>query len=186
VAPVLVELLVSNRLSDLRMARDPLLGMGPVAFPALRDGLKAKEPEPVIVTLGLIGPDARAAVPDLIPFLGRTEEPLRAAAIETLGRIGPDSKPALPNLIAAFKDPKVSQLAIRAVSRIGKDAVTPLIEALKDPVVTIRAGSAEALGRIGPDAKRAVPHLLALRDNEHQDSAVRYAAREALKLLDPD
>jgi HEAT repeat protein len=182
---VLVGMLAADYPDAVKAARDALLGMGRSAIPALCAGLKSKQPEPVLVTLGLLGPDAGDAVPALVPLL-TGEESVRASAAETLGRIGPGAKAALPNLIAAFKDSNAWRAAIRAVSRIGKDAVPLLIEALKDPAVPIRAGSAEALGRIGTDAKRAVPHLLVLRDRESEDAAVREAAAEALKLLDPD
>jgi HEAT repeat protein len=226
VAPVLVAMLSEwgyFRRGYVKPAGDALISMGQAAIPALRAGLKGENRAPVMVILGLFGPEARAAVPDLIPFLVLKEKKteggvvgieavrelgveayhamlyenyitingtrwLRQGAAETLGRIGPEAKAALPNLIASFKDEHDSmrQVVVRAVARIGKDAVSPLIEALKHADVPIRAGSAEALGRIGPEAKRAVPHLLALRDNENQDASVRHAAAEALKRLDPE
>lgn len=58
----------------------------------------------------------------------------------------------------------------------------PCIEILQKPVehdyLAVRRGAAESLGKIGPDAKAAVPALRkALRD---ADEFVRSAAAEAL------
>jgi HEAT repeat protein len=188
VAPLLVEMLLGAREHQRNDARKVLVGMGNSAIPALRAALKSKAPGAVIITLGLIGPEAKDAVPDLIPLLTAKDEALPAKAAETLGRIGPAAKAALPNLIAAFKKESNDALrpaAIQAVGRIGKDGVPLLIEALKHPDALVRASSAEALGRIGPDAKPAVPHLLMIRDNENEEASVRQAAEKALEPLDP-
>jgi len=54
-----------------------------------------------------------------------------------------------------------------------------LIEALKDPDSSVRANAARELGKIGPDAKAAVPVLIkALKDS---DENVRRAAESALE-----
>jgi HEAT repeat protein len=53
---------------------------------------------------------------------------------------------------------------------------------LKSETYYIRAGAAEALGRIGPDAKVAVPSLMeSLKDEQAQ---VRLHVMEALKRVE--
>jgi HEAT repeat protein len=59
--------------------------------------------------------------------------------------------------------------------------VAALIEALKDKDALVRSESARALGRIGPDAKPAIPALgVAARDPE---AIVSREATEALKKI---
>jgi len=59
--------------------------------------------------------------------------------------------------------------------------ITEWIEALEDKDVAVRKSAAEALSRIGPDAKAAVPSLIqALKDKEW---FVHEAAAKALKKI---
>lgn len=153
------------------------------------------ESERLVRVLARVG---AAAVPELRAALKHRSAVVRRGATEALGRIGPEAAVALPELIGGFADRAevgagfaggampLRQAAIRAVSRIGKPAVPPLIEALKDAEPLVRAGAAEALGRVGPEAKVAVAPLLRLVDDPAQPAAVRGAARAALKVLDPD
>ena len=53
-----------------------------------------------------------------------------------------------------------------ALARIGPEAVPPLIKALKDPKLKVRYRVAEALGKIGPPARAAVPTLIAALKEE--------------------
>ncbi len=63
-------------------------------------------------------------------------------------------------------------------------AVPALVEALDDPLVTVRFPVTVALMEIGPAAKAAVPRLLAMMDEEINDE-IAAAARRALKRIDP-
>jgi HEAT repeat protein len=188
-APTLVTAVVRSELDHPHWgeaAADALPGMGAPAVPALRAALTSPRPRPIAQIIGLIGPDARDAVPDLVKALQGNSRGLRLEAAEALGRIGPDAREALPALLASFKDKELCPAAVRAVGRLGKEAVPPLMEGLKGADAATRAGSAEALGRLGPEAKPAVPKLLALRDNPREDSSVRAAAAQALMVLDPE
>ena len=51
-----------------------------------------------------IGPEAKAAVPHLMPLLSEKDANLRSAAGEALGQIGPDAKSAVLALTAALED----------------------------------------------------------------------------------
>ncbi len=59
-----------------------------------KEGVRAE----VVMALGRIGPDAAAAVPDLVPLLGDGSERVRQEAAVALGQIGPS---AVDPLIAA-------------------------------------------------------------------------------------
>ena len=122
-------------------------------------------------------------------FLGPSRkdgDPLRIAAMQALGAFGRAAAPAVPALLDALRDPdmRIRWFAIESLALIGPDAkaaVPALIEALRSRDVAaagalrgvgtfmfgqmddgpIRLIAAEALGRIGPDAKAAIPDLLA-------------------------
>jgi HEAT repeat protein len=199
VVPVLLE-----RLAGLQdYERPPLVRclehFGKAAVPDLAPALASKS-SPVRQTaaglLGKLGPDARAAVPELRAALTRLPGWERVAVAEALGRIGPDAAAAVPELIGLFKDANRGEseadragwraTVARALGRIGKTTVPALTVALLDAEPLTRAGAAEALGRVGPEAKSAVPILLRLRDGGTEPPEVRQAAGAALKVLDPD
>jgi HEAT repeat protein len=82
--------------------------------------------------LGEVGPDAKAAVPLLVPLLKDENFRLRLAAVQGLGGIG------------------------RADA---EHTVAALRSALRDPVSDIGEAAAEALGRMGPLAREAASDL---------------------------
>ena len=62
--------------------------------------------------------------------------------------------------------------------------VAMLTTLLKDKNGSIRCGAADRLGRIGPDAKSAIPALSELLNDENED--IRKAASEALEKIQKD
>ena len=92
-------------------------------------------------------------------------------------------KDVVPNLIEAFQDYEDSFVATDALVQIGR-AIPALIHALQDNNVYVRFSAAEALGRVGKDAKDAIPYLIfALKD---KNEFVRYAAAVAFARIDKD
>lgn len=63
-------------------------------------------------------------------------------------------------------------------------AVPALIEALDDPVATVRFPVTIALLEIGPAARAAVPRLVTMVDEEINDE-IAASARRALRHIDP-
>ena len=117
--------------------------------------------------LGTLGPDARKAVPQLEAGIKRKDNDVRVLwftmsvreqMILTLGFIGPDAKGAL---------------------RL-------LEESLADKQESTRCMAATALGKLGTDAKHAVPLLLKTADNPSEHRVVRQSARDAIALIDPE
>src|SRR5262245_16393192 len=160
----------------------------------------------VILTLGEIGPDAKAAVPLLIEAL--KDENLHYEAVVALGDIGPEAKAAVPALLAGFRkkglhryeiartlgligteavpalmetlenEEPSHEWAIQALEQVGEPAVEPLIRALHSKKHSVRSAGADVLARIGPRAKAARKPLLELTKDER--SLVRVSAAWAL------
>jgi hypothetical protein len=151
---------------------------------------------------GILGEEARDAVPALIEMLEQSSSPeSRFCAIQALGRIGPAAKAAVPllvNVVLATNAPgqkatlfgtvwPVRREAIAALGFIHArpDLVVPvLISALGDPRWDNRFIAAFALGSFGADAKPAVPSLFKLLADE--DTEVRENAASAIRKIDPE
>jgi len=141
------------------------------------------------------GPDAAPLVPELVKLLAAVNDEktpprkTRVIVCEILGRVGPKAKEGVPELVRVFAvtdDPDARLAAILACSRIGKASVGPLVTALRHEKAPVRAGAAEALGKIGAAAKEdALPELLRLSENE-QNGEVREQVQKALKRLEKD
>ena len=77
----------------------------------------------VAEALGRLGPEAKAAVPELVKRIADADEGTRVAAIEALGEIGgaDDSVPAIEQ---ALKDPD-HFVRVKAVEALESSAVNP-------------------------------------------------------------
>jgi uncharacterized protein (TIGR02996 family) len=140
--------------------------IGPGAVPALMAGLNHNHPRVRALTaeaLGMIGPDAAAAVPLL----------QAANEMEALGGIGPAAVPALTES-QKDADWRTCWRATKARARIGP-ALPILTAALNHPLCGVRCPAALALGKLGLPA---IPALLSAVTNSHD--TVRILAAEAL------
>ncbi len=115
------------------------------------------------------------------------EDPNRKyAAIQAIGEIGPQGKEAIPILIETIRetrnrDKRILIACNHALLGMGKEIVPYMIALLKDDDWEMRCGSAWMLGKLGPDAKDAIPALTeALNDSSE---AVRINAAEDLKRI---
>jgi HEAT repeat protein len=179
VVPALIDVLHNDKDKYLRRGAATAFGrIGPAAkaaVPALAEALQAEDYDLVSAaarSLGEIGPDARDAVPALSVALQSRYTGVVYNVAFALGAIGPAAKPAEPMLLAhlASVTPYIRATAAEALWRIDRHpaAIPELVKHLQDPQSTDRGEAAEALGRIGPDAKVAVPALLAaLKDRQH-------------------
>lgn len=145
--------------------------------------------------LGHIG--GEAAAPALVKLLKDKDDGVKAATMEALARIGPSALKYLVENLGEeggvdYQDfePIVRQIVTTAVRsrearreliRIGKPAVAPLIEALKNKSPNIRAAAAGILGFIGGET--AAPALARLIKDK--DESVKTAVREALARIGP-
>ena len=105
---------------------------------------------------------------------------VQQSATAALGNIGPDASAAVPSLILALRDPHMQEEVVKALVKIGKGSTRGLTAALQDKRDTKeRAVLIDILGRIGPDAKDAVPLLTSIAAND-KFPTIRQAAKEAL------
>jgi HEAT repeat protein len=122
--------------------------------------------------------DKRAVEP-LIKTLKAYDGDVRYGVAWALGDIG-DAR-AVKSLVEALEKDEsimVRARAARALGKIGKPAVEPLIKALKEKNI-VRDCIAEALGEIG-DAKAVEPLTQALKD---ENTSVQFSATEALEKI---
>lgn len=155
-----------------------------VALPVLLETLNASHPfdrSHAIKALGEIGPHAKPALPGLIKALSDANSD---AAADALHKLGPVAAPALNEALKrwdadvrlGFRQKIGLVNAARALRRI--DLLT---EALRDENSAVRQTAAGAIGRIGPEAKAAIPALIeALQD---KDRSVQQNAMFALERM---
>lgn len=142
--------------------------------------------------LRTLGPEAkRGAEGALVKALADRHPRVRHAAAHALWEIckHPDALKTMIELL----DHEDADIREMAAANLGVDfkgeakkAVPYLIRLLWDVDNRVRANAAEALGRIGPDAKAAIPALTAALAVEESPDNVHSAAAEALGLMGPD
>jgi lysophospholipase L1-like esterase len=135
-------------------------------------------------SLGNLGTEARAAVPDLARALARDET--NAVVAGALARIGPAAAAAVTALVDGLRSADADRRwrAARTLGRIGPpaaSAVPSLAGALSDPSGLVRLHAARALGRIGLAARPAAAALQ--RTTGDPDPNVSEEARRALARL---
>lgn len=91
------------------------------------------------------------AVPAEIELLKENSEDLRISAATNLGLVGPKAEQAVPALIAVVED--------KTIDADKGDPPPPGTVGFNPRSRTVRGMAAQALGRIGPGAKAAVPAL---------------------------
>lgn len=107
----------------------------------------------------------------LLRALEDQDRNVRLAAIEAIDDLDPEPSQVLPGLIKAFEiqDGMIATNVADALVDMGKDAVPAVAAELKNP--KLRRAAVVVLGRIGPDAKDAVPALVeALRGETDKDA----------------
>jgi HEAT repeat protein len=142
-----------------------------------------------IETLGDIGPDAKEAIPAVIE--ARKTEANYSPLVEAI-----DSfmlfmrKAAVPALVETLKD-EADYMRSWAVFNLGIDgyyapdkSVPALIDALDDENYDIRYEVVQALSRLGPSAREAIPELIeALRGKYGVSISASSVAYDALKAI---
>ncbi len=162
------------------------------AVPDLADLLKEadKEVKPSILsTLARMGPDAKPAVAAIGSCLSTDDKETSLQGLAALAALGPDAKDAVGDIIALFLDEdlrpdnKLRLQAVRTLAKIGKPAVSKLIQNLSSPNRYMKVGVLEALGEIGSDAKEAIKPIQRLTSNP--DPEIRRAAARAAAKIQP-
>jgi HEAT repeat protein/WD40 repeat protein len=138
-----------------------------------------------------LGETGKPGVASLQEALTDENAGVRNEAAFMLGQLGPEAKPAIVPLRRLLKDtePGVRIGAACALARISpedtKSSVALLVDGLKDAKnFRLLGGITSALGRIGPQAKAAVPALIELLREGGPD--LKPLAAEALGCIGPE
>jgi HEAT repeat protein len=133
----------------------------------------------IIDVLADLGPEAGAAVPVLINLLSDRDETVRKSAINALGKIGPRARLAIPSLFGTLNAPdrEIRRMSGDALLSIDPEAGV-LVDALSRSELNIREGAHDALWRISPGTKAAIPKLV--KALNHADGSIRHTAVKAL------
>lgn len=149
--------------------------------------------------LGKMASEAKAAVPQLQASLKDTSGMVRSTAAATLIRVNPPANDAVVLLVEAISDRRDMNAyitACNAAKEISPAAVPAVLEFLKvapptgslwgdrDGAYRMRAGAIDLLGRMGPNAKAAVPALIGALENQRMPH--HREAAEALGLIGRD
>ncbi len=142
-----------------------------------------------------MGSAAKSMAPDLINLLDRDRDVLvRRGAAEALGAVGGETKSTIAALARAMNDNDLEVISVASISlsKLGKQAVPSLREGLADKDNQVRRHAAEALAKIGPDAKDAVSDLLkayeaeGTKTKQRGNNSVKASYVEALGAIGPD
>jgi HEAT repeat protein len=113
-------------------------------------------------TLEKLGPNALPALDEISKQIENKNLVIAKGSLTVLGAMGKEALPALTKMIAAFINRDLLEFASDQISKIGIDAVKPLIKGLESPTPEVRLGSALSLGNMGSIAKEAAPALAKL------------------------
>jgi HEAT repeat protein len=148
------------------------------------------------MNLGKMGPAAKEAVPALIKALNDQDRQVGENAVAAFADLGPVGIDAIPALIDGMGggnrggrrrfDGRQQYVvhAAYALSRMGPNAIPPLVKALSNDDFSRREGAAIALGDMGPSAHEAIPALIA--DLGVDDNDLQHSASDALVQIGPE
>lgn len=140
--------------------KDTLANKAVVAlWPKLPGSLQRKVPRPIPAALlrasaarglGLFGPEAAVAAPDLIEALHDKDNWVRTAAANAFEQIGPRAKAAVPELINGLNDPKMRlscAIGLNGAGQESAEAVSAFHSLLSDPDNNVRCWAITGLGK---------------------------------------
>ena len=115
----------------------------------------------LIVALGMIGPDAKDAVPVILRVVddAKVAEWESQYAAVAFGQIGADAEPAIPYLMKHLRkatDNKWRGKIAHSLAQVGKASVPVLVEAIADEQAGLAEFVQSSLAEIGQDAVPAV------------------------------
>jgi len=184
--PLMIKALEDADPSVVISALQTLAEDGADAVPALTEALRHKQGRYwACLVLAEMGPQAKAAVPQLTTLLKDDEPEVRMEAVIALGEIGPDAASAVPALTETLADasPAVRYASAFSLGKIGAVVALPALEKAeheKDPFLSLVA--AWAVAKLRPDDTKAVAKAvdLIVAALKQDDANVRRGAAKAL------
>lgn len=192
--PILEKILEGSAVNPCVTAAGMAGQMGTLARPLVAKLTKLAETENPLVrraaveALRNLGGEARPALPVLLRATKDREAAVRAGAVSAVINLG-GGEGVYPALLHCLGD---AQPEVRALAQVGLPKLATPTSAdaagigafLTSENPLVRTQAAEAIGRLGPAAKGAVPHLVtALKD---RDFRVRTGAARALAGIGPE
>lgn len=111
-------------------------------------------------------------------------------AMDILSRFGQEATVAIPVLKEALMrdDEKIQGSALRTLGKIAQpqESVPILIDALRSKSNDVRRPVLIALGKIGSEAKEALPYIIKILEDEQESSNMRDNAARALQGFGPE
>ena len=186
--------LLSDRDSSVRSAAATSLGTvakrpspgppTPELLAALRDRSNAVRRHAASMIYGV--PEVTLP-PELVAALQDESAEVRGAAAQALVQFGPDLDPQIPALMAMLEHGDTFVLKARSEALEAawpSPALVPtLTDFLRNRDRSVRFHAAQLLGRIGPEAKAAIPDLIALLKEPIGGSSYQDPARGAARAL---
>jgi HEAT repeat protein len=148
--PLLVDRLIRYPKEEADLAAKVLAQIGWPAVPelikALDDPLPAVR-QRALWALGIIGPDAKAALQAVCAFLDDKDAKMRLLAAQVLTEMGPQARPALAALVTALRDadPQVRLQAAVALHDLGPDTLDYLLAVMQEGDLAVRFSAMESL-----------------------------------------
>lgn len=183
-------------------AGQALVQLGAPAVPMLTTALKSDNPlvriDAAFVLYQIEPARFAALLPILSEALGATDQKVLGDALQFLSKVtDPAVRQVVPQLIATLQtttlaedpegwwtDPRTTVAVLLA--KIGEpvdEVVAALATALTSPIAAVRWGAACALAEMGPAARRALPSLRQVIEDEAEIEMVRVEAAYALAMI---
>jgi HEAT repeat protein len=150
------------------------------------------ERDAAIDALRHLGPKAAPAVPQLLDLLSERNEEVVSSVLWALSEMGDAARAAVPSVIelVARHDTEagLGWSAANALAKIGADdpaAITALVARLESKKSDVVFNAVSRLGEIGPAARAAVPHLVALYQHQSSHWQFRMHILETLAGIGP-
>ncbi len=184
-APDATASVAAQRLTDGRAAAVPVLAW------VVQDGGPSEARRRAADVIGVLGPDGRAAAPQLLALMTDPAPFARVTALKAVSKMAPKAGEPLPPELASVVPALTAQLpavdALRVLSDYkthSEPAITAIVPLLRDADPAVRWNAARTLGKIGPAAVRTgLPELVAQFGDA--DGLVREHAAEALGDMGP-
>ncbi|MCI0465290.1 MAG: HEAT repeat domain-containing protein [Gemmataceae bacterium] len=148
-----------------RQAGLALLNLGAVTVEPFQEVLAdadAQVRQDALWALGMLGREAKEAVPHVTPLLKDQDAEVRAAAAAALASMGPEGARALPALLAALKDERhlgAQQTVLWAINLIGTQDTPGLMKAVREINDQGRWAGVLVVEQFGPRPADAVAPL---------------------------
>ena len=174
---------------DWDKSQNRLIELGEAAVPALEHELNSRDPrrrEIAASGLAMLGPASATAAPALKEALQDESIYVRANAATALCAIPEQEAIVIPALVKLLisEDPQVRQMSAVNLSNFGPEAaphVQDLTAALEQAPDDVLVALLELVGRIGPEAKSAAPHVQQIAFEQSGDA--QQAAQAALERI---